>query len=175
MVVDPGHGGKDPGALARFPGHAHEKTINLEIGRRVAKLLNDRGAKVTTSRDRDTYPERSDRADLAERLRVDLFVSIHCNSGPDDAIGAIVFVYKHASLQSQRAADCVVKALRRAGVECLGSSREDFFVLREHSRPAILIECGFLTNRDEAGRLNTPAYHDQLALAIVDGITAYFR
>jgi N-acetylmuramoyl-L-alanine amidase len=147
--------------------------INLDIGRRVADLLTDRGAQVTMTRNRDTYPERSDRADIAKRQRADLFVSIHCDSGPSDVSGTCVYVYTEASPQSHEAAESMIEAFRRAGIECLGKKAKNLHVLREHSRPAILVECGFLTNRGEAQKLNTPAYRAHLASTIADGVTAY--
>jgi N-acetylmuramoyl-L-alanine amidase len=174
IVVDPGHGGDAPGTPARFPGQDGEKTINLDIGLRVASLLDERGARVTMTRNSDTSVDLSDRAATAERLRAGLFVSIHANAGPSHASGALVLIHPHASPQSQKAADSVVDALRRAGIECRTKNDEDLHVLREHSRPAILIECGFLTNRGDAQKLNSPAYRAKLATAIADGVGVYF-
>ena len=175
IVIDPGHGGKDPGAPARMSGQMAEKSIVLDIASRVARLLSERGARVIMTRSGDTYPELQDRADLAERYRADLFVSIHANSAERrSASGAIVFIYDQASTQSQKAGMRMAAALARAGIECQGVLPKNLHVLREHSRPAMLIECGYLTNPGDAQKLNSAAYRAQLAAAITDGAVGYF-
>ena len=77
-------------------------------------------------------------------------------------------------MESQRAAFRLVAAFGRAGIECRGIFRENFHVLREHSRPAVLIECGFLTNTHDAEMLNSSSYRSTIAEVIVEGIADYF-
>ena len=176
VIIDPGHGGKDPGThppQSRLP----EKAIILDIANQVSQLLRERGAKVLQTRTTDTYIENENRAALAERAHAGLFVSIHANSAPRSSVsGATVHIFEGASVQSQsqKAAQCMVAALNRAGIECLGIRPNNFLVLREHSRPAMLIECGFLSNPGEAAQLNSPGHRALLAAAIADGISAYF-
>jgi len=178
IVVDPGHGGRDPGAwkargvLSRLP----EKTIVLDIAKQLGRLLTERGANVVMTRTTDVDVSLEHRAAVAERSHADLFVSIHADSLPakPDASGAKVYIYLQASAQSQKAALRMVGAFNKAGIYCRGLDRRNFHVLREHSRPAMLIECGFLTNRDDARKLNTASYRSTLAAAIADGIGDYF-
>lgn len=174
IVVDAGHGGKDTGALGR--GGMNEKDLVLSIGREVIRQLEARGATVIATRSSDRFIELEDRAKIAERSKADLFVSIHADSAPNnkDASGFAVFIYNQASLQSQKAAYAILGAIKRAGLETRGIYRGNLKVLREHSRPAVLIECGFLTNANDRRLLNDSAYRQRLASLIVEGIADYF-
>ena len=175
IVIDPGHGGKDPGALPKYRGQMAEEAIVLDISNRVGRLLGERGARVIMTRTSDRFLELQDRADIAERNRADLFVSIHADSAErKSASGAGVHIYTQASSQSQKAALRMVSAFNRAGIECRGVFRNNYHVLREHSRPAMLIECGFLTNPGDARNLNSAGYRAKIADAIADGIASYF-
>ncbi|UCD30317.1 MAG: N-acetylmuramoyl-L-alanine amidase [Planctomycetota bacterium] len=175
IVVDAGHGGKDPGAGERTKSRLPEKTINLDIARKVGRMLSDRGARVVYTRTSDVFIELADRAALAERNRADLFVSIHADSHHNpDISGTKVFIYERASMQSRRAGLCMVDAFKEAGIACRGLNSDNFHVLREHSRPAVLIECGYLTNGRDAGMLNTSSYRSRIAGTIVEGIVDYF-
>ncbi len=175
VVLDPGHGGKDPGAWPRSLSALPEKTIVLDISSKLARILSDRGARVVSTRTTDVFIELSTRSAAADRHRADLFVSVHADSAQRaSASGAGVHIYNQASAQSQRAAQAINTAFRRAGLETRGIYRNNFHVLREHSRPAVLIECGFLTNRGDAQSLNDAGYRTRVAMAIAEGITDYF-
>jgi len=177
IVIDPGHGGRDPGAwkakgvVSRLP----EKTIVLDIARKLNRLLTGRGAKVVMTRTADQFPSLEHRAAVAERSHADLFVSIHADSFHEPNVsGAKVYIYLQASPQSQKAAHRMIAAFKRAGIHDRGIQRRNFHVLREHSRPAILIECGFLSNAGDARRLNSDSYRSRLAAVIADGVGDYF-
>ncbi|HUU85157.1 MAG TPA: N-acetylmuramoyl-L-alanine amidase [Phycisphaerae bacterium] len=173
VVVDAGHGGKDPGAQGVGP--QAEKTVNLDIAMTLAQLLEERGARVVTTRNTDRFISLDERAALAERYGADLFVSIHADSAQRaSATGTTVYIARGASGQSVHAAESIVSALERAGIECRGVEDAGFRVLMGHSRPAVLIECGFLSNYAEARRLAIPSYQADLAAAITDGIADHF-
>ncbi len=175
IVIDAGHGGRDPGAGKGTKSRLPEKTITLDIANRLVKSLRAMGATVYPTRTSDTYPSLNDRVALAERVKADLFVSIHADSARNpDASGVGIFIYNQASTASQRAAMSMAAAIEAAGLECRGVQRANFHVLREHNRPAMLIECGFLTNSGDAARLNDPDYRARLAAAIADGIVRFF-
>jgi len=174
-MIDPGHGGRDPGAWKKTRSRLPEKSIVLDIGNNVARILQSRGAQVICTRTKDVLPSLDQRARAAERHKVDLFVSIHADSAPGNlsASGTEIHVYDHASSNSLAAARCMISALKKAGFECRGMKRSNWHVLREHSRPAMLIESGFLTNSGDAAKLNSSGYRVRLAAAIADGVTAY--
>ena len=173
IVVDPGHGGRDPGALGRGP--VPEKTINLNMGRLLADKLRQRGANVVMTRSTDRFIELDDRAALADRTRADLFVSLHADSARrESATGMSVYIRRNATAASRGVAQHIASALARAGLDALGVKTAGYRVLVAHSRPAVLIECGYVSNRAEASRLANNGYEDRLTEAIAEGIVAYF-
>lgn len=176
IMIDPGHGGKDPGAWKGTRSRLPEKSIVLDIGNDLGRVLKNRGASVIATRTKDVFPSLEQRSNAADRYRVDLFVSIHADSAPKNpaASGTEVYIQQGTAGNSLIAARCIVAAIKKAGIECRGIQPKNLHVLREHSRPAILIECGFLTNSGDASRLNNDAYRTRLAAAIADGITDYF-
>lgn len=169
IVVDAGHGGKDPGSQGLSP--VPEKTLTLLIAKDLAARLQARGANVVMSRSSDTFVELLDRAALAERNRANLLVSIHCDSiANSSTAGATIYTAPQATATSRRTATAVGAAFGRAGIGMQGLRSARFKVLVEHSRPSVLIETGYLTNPAECQRLNTAAHRAKLAEAIAEGI-----
>lgn len=174
IIIDAGHGGRDPGASGVGP--VVEKHVNLAVAGQLVRLLQERGARVVTTRSTDTFIELDARAAMADRYRTDLFVSIHADSAKNaSASGSTVYIARNASRDSVHAGQAIAAALRRAGIESRGVQRAGFRVLVGHSRPAVLVECGFLTNRRDATNLSQSSYQAKVAAAIADGILAYFR
>jgi N-acetylmuramoyl-L-alanine amidase len=176
VVVDAGHGGKDigtPGTRGLSP--LPEKSIVLLVANHAGRLLQDRQARVIWTRTTDRFLELDQRAAIAQRNRADLFVSIHADSAPRNrqACGSTVYVCRGASAQSWSAARNIVHALSLAGIECRGIKQANYRVLVAHPRPAVLVECGFLSNPGDATRLNTQAYRSRLAAAIARGVADY--
>jgi N-acetylmuramoyl-L-alanine amidase len=173
IVVDAGHGGKDPGT--RGVSADSEKQINLSIAMKLVAALQSRGAKVTATRCGDCFVELNDRAASADNAHADLFVSIHSDSSKKSNVsGTTVYISRQPSAQSSRAAASIAAALGRAGIECRGVHGAGYRVLVGHSRPAVLVECGFLSNRADAQHLNSSAYQSKVAEAIADGIARHF-
>jgi N-acetylmuramoyl-L-alanine amidase len=172
IVIDAGHGGKDPGA----PGLAgmSEKQVNLAVAREVTRLLRARGARVWNTRESDVFLTLDERCDHAEERRAALFVSIHADAARRRAArGTTVYIARNASKASVRAGTAIARALEQAGFESRGLRRAGYRVLVGHSRPAVLVECGFLSNPTEAQLLATKSYRDRVAQAIADGIVAF--
>jgi len=173
IVIDPGHGGKDSGTQDR--SHTPEKQIVLDIALELAQLLADRGVNVVMTRSTDRFIELADRAAIAERRKADLFVSIHADFSRNlDASGATVLIGRTASEQSKRVAWKIKTSLQRAAIACRKTRPQRLAVLEDHSRPAVLVECGFLSHRTEAANLNTSWYQSKIAQAIAEGISDYF-
>jgi N-acetylmuramoyl-L-alanine amidase len=177
IVIDPGHGGPDPGAWKHTRSKLPEKTIVLDISKKVADELERRGATVHMTRTRDVKPSLDARAAMAERTKADLFVSIHADSAPrTSAHGAGVHLFKYKpSMKSRAAAKYMIKAFQNAGISERGIFYNNFHVLREHTRPSMLIEVGFLTNSTDARNLSTSTYRSKVADAIVEGVTSFFK
>jgi N-acetylmuramoyl-L-alanine amidase len=173
ILVDAGHGGHDPGALGVGP--APEKVVNLGLSQRLVKRLEALGATVSVTRNDDTFLSLDQRALLADRRRVDAFISIHADAARRaSASGATVYIARQARRESEGIARSVHAALERAGIKSRGIRRADFRVLVGHSRPAILLESGFLTNRREARLLSQAEYQQKVADAVANGLATYF-
>ncbi len=169
IVIDPGHGGRDPGTTA--VNGVYEKHVTLAVATKVAALLQQKGYRVAMTRQGDQYPELEERADMANRLGADLFVSIHADSSPDPSLqGSTTYVAQAASNGSVEAARSVVTALDTGGVGVRGMRRADYKVLIYTRCPAILVEIGYMSNAQEAARLENGAFQTRLATNIADGI-----
>lgn len=174
VVIDPGHGGKDPGATSCL-GY-YEKHINLAVAREVTDLLQQRGIRVKMTRTGDYYPELEERAAIANRLNADLFVSIHADSSPKSSTrGYTLYIANGASRASQRAANALEAAMSSTGLSSKGVRKGNYHVLVDTNGPAVLVEMGYLSNRYEAGLLRDSAFQGRMAQAIADGITNYLR
>jgi len=196
ILLDPGHGGKDPGFVNRDLG-LEERHLTLDTARRVAARLRAAGLDVAMTRERDVFVELADRSAMAAKAKADLFVSLHYNAaGAASAAGAETFCLTPAgqfstndpSNRGKTAAEPgnrfdalnlrAAYAVHRSLVTSLrspdrGVKRARFSVLTDLSCPGLLIEAGFLSNRAEATRLAQESHRDRLAQAIADGILAY--
>lgn len=169
VVIDAGHGGKDPGAIS-YLGY-YEKETNLGIARRLAAILQKRGIQVIMTRQGDTYIEKEERAAIANRAGANLFVSIHADSNGDRVHqGFTVYIARSASETSRRIGRSIESALSRTGIPSKGLRTADYVVLVQTSCPAVLVETGFLSNPSEAAMLLDGTHQDRLAAAIADGI-----
>ena len=171
VVIDAGHGGHDRGGSPgqRIP----EKPYALDIARRLNSALRERGIRTVMTRSGDYFVGLSQRCAIANSTSGAIFVSIHLNSGAREGANGIETYYysgKSASLASALHS----AILRAAGSENRGIRRRGFYVLRHNARPAVLCECGFLTNRAEARRLLTASHRQRIASAIAAAIDAKY-
>ncbi|MBL7215681.1 MAG: N-acetylmuramoyl-L-alanine amidase [Phycisphaerae bacterium] len=172
VVIDPGHGGNDPGAQSVL-GY-WEKDVNLKIAYKLVSYLREAGVDVVMTRESDVYPTLEARAALANRENADLFVSIHCDSNGDRMHrGFTVYRARSASSDSKKAGRLIEKYLSNAGIPSKGLRSADYKVLVQTKGPAVLVECGFMSNYDEAALLMDPWYQNKIARAIADGILEY--
>jgi len=173
IIVDAGHGPNTAGK--RSPdGMLREFTFNEAVAIKLRKLLSVEGFKVIFSHDNARDVPLSERISLANKLNVDAFVSIHANAYGttwNDANGIETFTSLHPSETSLKMAICVQQSLfLMTGGKNRGIKKGDFAVLRETEMPAILVECGFMTNKKEAHLLKSPAYQKHCAQAIHFGL-----
>lgn len=180
VVVDPGHGGWDPGAVGYYG--TQEKDINLTIAQFIRLLgLYDDEITIVLTRSEDVYVPHRERTDIANRLKADLFVSIHANAHPRSsaANGIEVLVHDDTSLanypQSRALALLLQKRLTRTlGVTDRGIKHQRLFI-RWAQMPAVLIETGFLTNPAEELKLRNFSYQWAVAQTIFHTIKEYLR
>jgi N-acetylmuramoyl-L-alanine amidase len=222
VVIDPGHGGDDPGTEVGAP--LIEKDLALQISLRLKNELEQRGVRAILTRTGDYFLTLHDRTAMADRERADLFISVHLNSSPDAATAGIETYYLNnttdratirlaemenaagasnsysasaqpdlnyilsdmrqqykanesaalASMIESRAATDLAASFGFQ-VNGLGAKRGPFYVLVGAQMPAVLVECGFLSNREEAQRLASSRYQEVLAMGIAEAVANYFN
>lgn len=173
LLLDAGHGGKDPGTSGNG---MQEKNLNLTIAQKIAQKLQGSGIKVYMTRDSDVYPENSTRAKTANDI-ADLMVSIHMNSGPETANGTETLYQVHANDNGARlTSKQLAEILQGKVVSATGNTNRgaklwtDVLILNRTTVPAVIVEVIFITNTGDALKISNPAYQDQVAQAIADGI-----
>ncbi|WP_335582158.1 N-acetylmuramoyl-L-alanine amidase family protein [Paenibacillus yonginensis] len=171
VVIDAGHGGSDPGAISLHS--KKEKDFTLAVVLKVEKLLkNEPNIDYVLTRSGDTYPSLSDRTDLANKLKADAFVSVHGNSGPSSASG--VETYYTRSGSSQTFANIMHKYLVKAtGLPDRKVRQSSLHVTRETTMPAVLLECGFLSNKGDEAKMYSADFQQKVAEGIVAGIKEF--
>ncbi len=164
VVIDPGHGGKDPGKPGDKNNKLHEKDINLSIALKLGGYIQQKlkGVKVTYTRTRDNFVSLEQRTEMANKLNADYFISIHCNSNPNKWIsGAKLHIHSHSDTQSKVWAktiekDLVTRAQRKSrGIMSAYDRGYNLYVLQNTKMPAILAELGFLTNPTDSRYLSS--------------------
>ncbi|MBK1986891.1 N-acetylmuramoyl-L-alanine amidase [Sphaerospermopsis aphanizomenoides BCCUSP55] len=173
VVIDPGHGGKDPGAIGI--GGLEEKDIILPIGRRIAEILQQNGVQAILTRDSDYFVSLPGRVQMAERANADVFVSIHANSagaGRPEVSGLETYYYDNGLTLARIVHNRILQSIN---VNDRRVRKARFYVLRKSSMPSILVETGYVTGREDAAKLRTSAYQNQMAEAIAQGILQYLR
>jgi len=172
VMIDPGHGGKDSGALGI--GGLREKDVILSISQQVAVLLEQQGIQAIMTRSDDRFVSLEGRVQMARQARATLFVSIHANSvnrSRSDVNGIETYYYS-----SERFAQTIhYSILQSLSTRDRGVRQARFYVLRNNSIPAVLVEVGYVTGAEDAPRLASPAFQRQMAEAIARGILLYIR
>jgi N-acetylmuramoyl-L-alanine amidase len=175
VVIDPGHGGADPGAIG-IRG-LQEKVVVLSIGTQVAEQLRRRGINAVLTRTDDREIDLPPRVAKAARLNADVFVSIHANSislSRPDISGLETYYY--SSAEGYRLARTIHnRILRDTVVQDRRVRQARFYVLRRTKMPAVLVETGFVTGAQDAARLSSPVQRAKLAEAIAQGILDYLK
>ncbi len=193
VIIDPGHGGQDSGTM-----HAGilEKDLALDVARRVERLLQAKGVPTLLTRTGDNYISLAGRAASANRERDGIFVSIHFDEAQPVAAGVETYYAAHqasrvpmiaawlpflqpasteeSNLESQSLAGFVQEALvTKTQAINRGTRAQQFFVIANVRHPAVLVEGGFLTNKNDVSKLTTESYREQLADAIAEGVQRY--
>ena len=216
VVIDPGHGGKDPGAIGRCG--LREKDVTLDISKRLKEILEIEGFQTLLTRSDDRFIPLAKRSQIANNYEADFFVSIHVNSAKvKNAKGFEVFYLAEAADEAakelaqeenaclkfeqasfdlksssdlegilwdlvstenraesiQLASNISKEAKKSLWVYQRGVKSAKFYVLKGARMPAILVEVGFVSNRDEEQKLKDPNYRDSIAMAIAKGILNY--
>ncbi len=182
IILDPGHGGHDMGTQSISKPRYQEKSFNLVTANLVRRYLQQAGYNVVMTREDDTFISLEKRAEMANELTPDLFISIHYNSAPSaEAKGIEVFYFnskenKSRTQKSKKAAQEVLKkVLKNTSANSRGVKNGNFLVIRETKVPAILIEGGFLSNEEDLQNIKDPDYLKKLAWGIAKGVEDYLK
>jgi N-acetylmuramoyl-L-alanine amidase len=173
IVIDPGHGGADVGAVG--VGNIHEADVVLPIAQQVGALLQQQGVHVVMTRNDDREIDLEPRVQMAEQANATLFVSIHANSmGMDrpDVNGTETYYYSSGAGLAQVIQTNIVNTV---GTNDRGIRQARFYVLRRTTMPAVLVEIGYVTGREDGPRLADANFQAQMARAIAQGILQYVQ
>src|SRR4051812_2623611 len=195
VVIDAGHGGQDSGTVKTG---MVEKDLTLDVARRVERLLQQRGLITVLTRADDSYVSLQDRANIGNSQPASVFVSIHFDDAGRSAVATGIETYYAAhpvavpdriaswlpflqrtsstppNVESESLAGFVQQALiAHTQAADRGTRAQQFFVIANVRYPAVLVEGGFLTNKDEVQKLTNADYREELAVAISDGIMQY--
>jgi N-acetylmuramoyl-L-alanine amidase len=167
VVIDAGHGGHDRGGI---PGQrVAEKVMTLDVAQRLRDVLQASGYRVVMTRDSDVFVPLGTRVAIANSYRNAIFVCVHFNAtNRSGASGIETYFYSRDSLPLASAIHHFV--VGGAPSSSRGVRRRGYYVLRKTSIPAVLVECGFLTNPTEAAYAQTASYRQKLAEEIAAGV-----
>lgn len=172
FVIDPGHGGTDPGAIG---SEINEKTLTLSTAKKLEQQLRNKGASVTLTRTDDTFIPLEERANISNSADTTAFISLHYNSSTDQAARGVETFYYEGG-ESQTLANSVQASLiNHVNINDRGAKQADFQVLKDNNQTAILIELGFISNPEEQGLVQTDGYQDEASKGIIAGLEAYFN
>lgn len=177
IVLDPGHGGKDPGAVGTV---VKEKDANLSVARVVKGQLAALGHNVLMTRNEDIFLTPEQRTTMANKTDAALFVSIHCNASINKAAAGIETLYGPKDANSFVAGFLIQRELmgrvKQYGMLDRGVKlRKDVWVVNHTRMPSVLVECGFVSNIGDESLLAAAAYRRAVGEAITSGIVHYLK
>ncbi|WP_209368086.1 N-acetylmuramoyl-L-alanine amidase [Sediminibacillus dalangtanensis] len=172
IVLDAGHGGKDPGAIG-IDG-TYEKDLTLATASKVAKNLKASGATIIMTRNDDTYISLEKRIKISNRSDTDAFISFHYNSFPIETVGGISTYHYTEDEDLELAENIQSGIMDHVSLKDNGTKQADYRVLKKNSDLSVLIELGFVSNPAELGEIKTETYQDNVAAGISEGIQHYF-
>ena len=176
IVLDPGHGGKDPGAVR---GKAQEKQIVLKVADLVKQKLEQDGAVVKMTRAGDTYPSLTDRVQYAKEQNGEIFVSLHANAASKNTAKGTETFYSVTSNSNEKEDNALATAInnqivKNAKMYNRGVKRADYVVIKGQVIPAVLVELGFVSNNEDLAKLTSDEYIEIFAQSIYNGIVEYY-
>ncbi|WP_070328774.1 N-acetylmuramoyl-L-alanine amidase [Exiguobacterium aurantiacum] len=180
IVIDPGHGGNDPGAIN---GSFYEKTVVFDVSKRVEAYLSSKyNYQVRLTRTTDIFYKPAERPVIAKNLRGDLFVSIHANASRDPKANGIETFYSSSTAQSARSRvlatniqNNLVSNMSGTGMRSRGVKSANYIVINHSLMPSALVELGFITSPTDVIHLRSEASRQRMAIGVAEGIAQYVR
>lgn len=173
IVIDPGHGGSDTGALSTNE-EIEEKTITLSTAKKVKKELEAAGATVYLTRTSDTFEQLGDICTYSEAKKADIFISLHADSTEyaNEATGITTYYYYQ---ENEKLAQTVSDSFDDLPLASRGIATGNYQVLRENLQPALLVEMGYMNNDADLAEMTTSSYQQQLAESLTEALRDYFE
>lgn len=185
IVVDPGHGGRDPGTIY---GNIYEKDINLAISKVLERVLSEKGAIVYMVREDDSdlssiYDKRKKRGDLYRRIlfledekkKTDLYLSIHINWYKNTAWSGAEVLYHNINPNNKILGEILMKHFKKDLKTKRSLKKTDLYLYRNTRKTGVLIECGFLSNPNERYLLRQESYQEKISTSITNAVIEYFQ
>lgn len=181
VLIDAGHGGFDNGATSSFVKKT-ESQLNLEVSQKLKEQLEEIGFKVDMTRTDNNALDSTKNGDMEKRKSIiynsdaDVLVSIHMNTHQDSKVNGPIVFYMPGSTNGNKLASIIQESMNSElkPKNPKSPQSQNFLVLRSGKMPGILVECGFITNKDEAGKLASDAYQKRMVQSISFGIMDYF-
>ncbi|KKI92354.1 hypothetical protein WQ54_10155 [Bacillus sp. SA1-12] len=173
IVIDPGHGGQDSGAVG-IRGTL-EKNITFVTAKLVYNKLKSAGANVILTRSNDTYISLNSRVSTSHYRNAEAFISIHYDSTSDRSASGTTIYYYNSLKDAPLASSLNSGIAQQSNLKDRGLKFGNFHVLRENKAPAALLELGFLSNRTEELTINTSSYQERISQGIFNGLALYFK
>lgn len=172
IVLDPGHGGIDPGTKSILG--TPEKTLTLETAKAVEQKLVSSGANVIMTRTDDTFISLQQRAEFSNQNHADAFISFHYNWSKDPLVNGLTGFFYQTSKSSTLATDLLNEIVNETKLNNVGTKLNNLSVLRNNLQPSTLIELGFVSNKQDDSVIESPAYRDNVAEGVYQGLLDYF-
>jgi len=169
VVLDAGHGGEDGGTVEQA---ATEKEINLAVVLKLKELLEEQGIRVVLTRDKDIFMKLEERVQIANGEKADLFISIHCNYyEKDSSIYGLECYYCKSGEEGKHCAEKIMETIEESkNIVSRNVKPADYYILKNTTVPAVLVEIGYLSNYNERNQLMSEEYQEKLAGELVKGI-----
>ncbi len=183
IIIDPGHGLPDGGAVSK--SGVKESPLNLKIALKLKEELTERGYEVVLTRNGEDGLDKKKKADMYKRLEImtktpnDMFVSIHINKFSQAKYRGAEVLYSPNFVQSTLLAQLIMDKIKeidpKVQTRSIKQAEKSLFLMKNATVPAVIVECGFLSNSEETELLQESAYQARIASAICDGIGEYYR
>ena len=170
IVIDPGHGGVDPGTVQ---GDLYEKDLNLIVAKKLKKYLKNQGFQVVMTREKDETLTQKQRVSIAKAEKPDIFISIHANSSWDKSLQGVEIYWN--TFQSKHLAQRIERSFIDMTNSNIMTVRSRYYVLRNTNFPAILVEIGYISNEYERYELLKRRKQNGIVEAITGGILQYYN
>lgn len=173
IVIDPGHGGSDTGAISKKK--TYEKNFTLEYAQAIKQQLEKTGARVILTRDSDKSSSLGARARLSSKIEADAFISLHFDSTSSETSGSGITTYYYQQNKDGKLATDINNQLKSIKINNRGTQQKDLYVLHYNSQPSILLELGYINSKSDYKHISSEKYKQQVANAVTAGLKNYFQ